>query len=61
MNHLNDKKNMIAILVVICVLTAAAIGMLLSVPSVLRSNTANLAGHTNNNGTNDSNFINPIG
>jgi hypothetical protein len=60
MNYLNDKKNMIAILVVIGVLTAAAIGMLLSVPSVLRSNTANLAGHANN-GTNGSNVINPIG
>jgi hypothetical protein len=60
MNYLNDKKNMIAILVVIGVLTAAAMGMLLSVPSVLRSNAANLAGHTNN-GTNDSNVINPIG
>jgi hypothetical protein len=60
MDYLNDKKNMIAILVVIGVLTAAAIGMLISVPSVLRSNTANLAGHTNN-GTNGSNVINPIG
>jgi hypothetical protein len=37
MNYLNDKKNMIAILVVIGVLTAAAMGMLLSVPGVLRS------------------------
>lgn len=52
---------MIAILVVIGVLTAAVLGMLLSVPSVLRSNTANLAGHTNNNGINDTNVINPIG
>ena len=60
MNYLDDKKNMMAILVVIGVLTAAAIGMLLSVPSVLRSNAANLAGHTNNS-TYDSNVINPIG
>ncbi len=40
------KKIMIAILIVIGILTAAAIGMLISVPSVLKSNTANLAGHT---------------
>lgn len=38
-------KNMIAILIVISILTVAAIGMLISVPSVLKSNTPNLAGH----------------
>jgi competence protein ComGC len=53
MNYLNNTKNMLVILIVIGILTTAAIGMLLSVPSVLKSNTANIAGHTNN-GTNSS-------
>ena len=48
MNYLNNTRNMLAILIVIGILTTATIGMLLSVPSVLKSNTANLAGHTNN-------------
>jgi flagellar basal body-associated protein FliL len=48
MNYMNDKKNMVVILIIIGILTAAAIGMLLAVPSVLKSNTANLDGHSNN-------------
>jgi flagellar basal body-associated protein FliL len=48
MNYMNDKKNMVVILIIIGILTATAIGMLLAVPSVLKSNTANLAGHSNN-------------
>jgi hypothetical protein len=60
MNYLNNTKNMLVILIVIGILTTAAIGMLLSVPSVLKSNTANFAGHTNN-GTNSSNANITIG
>jgi len=44
---MNDKKNVVVILIIIGILTAATIGMLLAVPSVLKSNTANLAGHSN--------------
>jgi Ca2+-binding RTX toxin-like protein len=43
-NYLDDKRNRIVMLIVICILTAAAIVMLLSVPSVLRSNTPNVIG-----------------
>jgi Ca2+-binding RTX toxin-like protein len=43
-NYLHDKRNMMAMLIVIGILTAAAILMLLSVPSVLRSNTPNIIG-----------------
>jgi Ca2+-binding RTX toxin-like protein len=43
-NYLDDKRNMIIMLIVVGILTAAAIVMLLSVPSVLRSNTPNIIG-----------------
>jgi hypothetical protein len=43
-NYLDDKRNMIVMLIVIGILTAAAIVMLLSVPTVLRSNTPKKAG-----------------
>lgn len=48
MNHLQDTKNMIAILIVIGILTAAALAMLFAVPTVLKSNAPNLSAHTNN-------------
>ena len=60
MNYLNDTRNMIVILIVIGILTGAAIGMLFAVPSVLKSNAANVGGHSNN-GTNGSNAIIPRG
>jgi Ca2+-binding RTX toxin-like protein len=44
MNDLNDRTNMIVMLIVVGTLTAAAIAMLLSVPSILRSNTPNIIG-----------------
>ncbi len=40
---------MIVMLIVVGILAAAAIGMLFAVPTVLKSNAANLAGHNNNN------------
>jgi Ca2+-binding RTX toxin-like protein len=43
-NYLDDKRNRIVMLIVICVLVSAAIVMLLSVPSALRSNTPNVIG-----------------
>ncbi len=43
-NYLDDKRNRIVMLIVICTLSAAAIVMLLSVPSALRSNTPNIIG-----------------
>jgi Ca2+-binding RTX toxin-like protein len=43
-NYLDDKRNIIMMLIVVGILTAAAIVMLLSVPSVLRSNTPNIIG-----------------
>jgi Ca2+-binding RTX toxin-like protein len=43
-NYLDNKRNRIVMLIVICVLVAAAIVMLLSVPSALRSNTPNVIG-----------------
>ena len=43
-NDLNNRTNMIVMLMVVGILTAAAIGMLLAVPSVLRSNTPNIIG-----------------
>jgi Ca2+-binding RTX toxin-like protein len=43
-NYLDDKRNMIIMLIVVGILTAAAIVMLLSVPSVLRSNTPTIIG-----------------
>lgn len=41
---------MIVILIVIGLLAATAIVMLLSVPNILKSNVANLAGHNNTSG-----------
>jgi Ca2+-binding RTX toxin-like protein len=41
---MNDTTNMIAVLIVASILTAAVIGMLLVAPSVLRSNTPNIIG-----------------
>jgi Ca2+-binding RTX toxin-like protein len=43
-NYLDDKRNRIVMLIVICILAAATIVMLLSVPSALRSNTPNVIG-----------------
>ena len=43
-NYLDDKRNRIVMLIVICILAAVAIVMLLSVPSALRSNTPNVIG-----------------
>ena len=43
-NYLHDKRNMIAMLIVIAILSASAIVMLLSVPSVVRSNAPNVIG-----------------
>ncbi|MDQ3853254.1 MAG: hypothetical protein M3299_10520 [Thermoproteota archaeon] len=43
-NYLDDKRNRILMLIVICILTASSIVMLLSVPSVLRANTPNVVG-----------------
>jgi Ca2+-binding RTX toxin-like protein len=43
-NNLNNRTNIIVMLIVVGILTAAAIGMLLSVPSVLRSNTPSIIG-----------------
>ncbi len=60
MNHLQDTKNMIAILIVIGILTAAALAMLFAVPSVLKSNTPNLSTHTNNDTLNSRNVSIPI-
>ena len=41
---MNDTTNMIAVLIVAGILTAAVIGMLLVAPSVLRSNAPNIIG-----------------
>jgi hypothetical protein len=43
-NYLHDKRNMIVMLIVIAILSASAIVMLLSVPSVIRSNAPNVIG-----------------
>lgn len=43
-NYLDDKRSRIVMLIVICILAGAAVVMLLSVPSVLRSNTPNVVG-----------------
>ncbi len=45
MNHLQDTKNMVVILIVMGILTAAALTMLFAVPGVLKSNTPNPAGY----------------
>jgi hypothetical protein len=47
MNYLDDTKNMIVMLIVVGMLAVAAIVTLLSVPNILKSNAANLAGHNN--------------
>jgi hypothetical protein len=62
MNYLDDRRNMIVMLIVIGILAAAAIGMLLVTPIVLKSIAANPAGQSNNdaNGT-SSNVIIPRG
>ncbi len=44
MNYLNDRTNMIVMLIVIGILAAAAIGMLLDAPRVVRSNSPNVIG-----------------
>jgi len=49
MNDLNERTNMIVMLIVVGILSAAVIAMLLSVPSVLKSNEANISGNNNNN------------
>ena len=49
MNHLNERTNMIVMLIVVGILSAAVIAMLLSVPSVLKSNEANIKGNNNSN------------
>jgi Ca2+-binding RTX toxin-like protein len=41
---MNDTTNMMAVLIVAGILTAAVIGMLLVAPSVLRSNAPNIIG-----------------
>ena len=56
MNDLNDRRNMIVMLIVIGILSAVVIGMLLSVPSVLKSKAANLQ-ENNNNSSNNTNGI----
>jgi Ca2+-binding RTX toxin-like protein len=43
-NYLDDKRNRIVMLIVICILATSSIVMLLSVPSALRSNTPNVIG-----------------
>ena len=56
-NYLDDKRNMIVMLIVIGLLAATAIVMLLSVPNILKSNAANLAGHNNASGRDSSVLI----
>jgi competence protein ComGC len=53
MNYLHERTNMIVMLIVVGILSAAVIAMLLSVPTVLKSNEANIKGN-NNNKTNSS-------
>ena len=43
-NYLDDKRNMLVMLVVVGLLAATAIGMLLATPIVVRSNTPNVIG-----------------
>jgi competence protein ComGC len=57
LNYLDDTKNMIVMLIVVGMLAAAAIVMLLSVPNILKSNAANLAGHNNTSGEGSSILI----
>ncbi len=44
MNAMNSRTNFIVMLIIIVSLSIAAMGMLLAVPSVLRSNTPNIIG-----------------
>jgi hypothetical protein len=61
-NDLNDTRKMTVMLIVIGILAVAAMGMLLAVPTVLKSNTANLTGHNNNaNGGSSSGMLIPGG
>ena len=48
MNALNSRTNFIIMLIIIISLSIAAIGMLLAVPSVLRSNIPNIIGGEGN-------------
>ena len=48
---------MIVMLIVVGILSAAVIAMLLSVPSILKSNEANIKVNNNNNKTNGSSNI----
>jgi Ca2+-binding RTX toxin-like protein len=41
---MNDKTNMIVVLIIVSILAAAVIGMLLVTPRVLRSNSPNIIG-----------------
>jgi competence protein ComGC len=52
MNDLDERTNRIVMLIVVGILSAAVIVMMLSVPSILKSNEANIKG--NNNKTNGS-------
>ncbi len=47
-NHLNDKRNIIAVLIVIAILSTSSIIMLLSVPLVVRSNAPDVIGGEDN-------------
>jgi hypothetical protein len=49
MNDLNERTNMMVLLIVVGILLAAAIAVLLSVPSMLKSNEANVRGNNNIN------------
>jgi type II secretory pathway pseudopilin PulG len=49
MNDLNERANMMVMLIVVGILLAAAIAVLLSVPSTLKSNEANVRGNNNIN------------
>ena len=48
MNYMNDRINMIAVLIIISALVVAVIGMLFVAPSVLKSNSATLMKKNNN-------------
>jgi Ca2+-binding RTX toxin-like protein len=45
---MNDKTNMIVVLIIVSILAAAVIGMLLVTPRVLRSNSPNIIGGDGN-------------
>jgi competence protein ComGC len=49
MNDLNERTNMMVMLIVVGILLAAAIAVLLSVPSMLKSNESNVRGNNNIN------------